>query len=290
MAILPTIHTTESKIESRVIQQDDPRGYLGMSSLGGNCLRAMWYGFHWVSFGSITAKTQRIFDRGHSEEKVIVDDLKRIGVKVTKFIDGKEEELTGDLLERQEEFVGCAGHVKGHPDGRALGVIEAPKTPHLLEFKTMQEKYFKPLVKDGVQIAQPKYFCQAQRYMHASHDTPVPLKRALFIATNKNNQMRHYERLYYDKVFALDLVRKETEVVMSDQPLIKLFKINDQACFFCNHKDVCHSGGQPNMNCRTCDNCDLMDKGIWHCIYWGKDLSREQQLEGCKEYKIGWRL
>lgn len=290
MAILPKIETTGSLIESQIIVAEKPRPYLGMSTLGEKCLRKLWYGFHWVSDKSITAKAQRIFNRGHVEEKVVVDDLKRIGVKCTKFIDGVELELTGEVDEEQEEFTGTAGHAKGHCDGRLLGLIEAPKTQHLLETKTMQEKYFKDVVKKGVQLSQPKYYSQVQRYMLATKNTPIKLERTFFVATNKNTQERYYERIRFNKEHACELERKEIQVVTSESPLIKVYNENDFECRYCSHKKVCHYGDSPNKNCRTCDNSDIMDNGVWHCNYWEKNLSYDEQLDGCKEWRIGWGL
>ncbi len=50
----------------------------------------------------------------------------------------------------QFRFSTHGGHIAGSMDGCGLGFVEAPKTWHVLEFKTSGEKYFKKLVKGGV--------------------------------------------------------------------------------------------------------------------------------------------
>ena len=44
----------------------------------------------------------------------------------------------------------CGGHFRGHMDGAAIGLPEAPDTWHVLEFKTHNAKSFADLQKNGV--------------------------------------------------------------------------------------------------------------------------------------------
>lgn len=286
MAKIPELKTTLSAIEE-LEYGGYPRPYLGMSAIGEECARKLWYGFHWASFKKHSAKAERIFTAGHLFEAQIISQLKAIGCEVFRVdAEGNEIELYGHPEEEQETFVGFAGHALGHPDARIRGVIEAPKTVHILEIKTMAQKYFVPLTKKGIKDANPKYYSQMQRYMEASE-----LKRALFVAINKNTSELYIERVEYEKDFAKTLVEKEKQIILSPESPAKAFKKDFFQCNFCEHKEVCHEGEQPQKNCRTCEFCDLNFDGAWTCQKKdGKELPVGLQRKGCSKYQKGWDL
>jgi len=276
------------------------RPYLGMSGVGEPCMRKRWYGFHWTSKRKKhSARTERIFGIGHLFEQLIIAELKRNGMKVFRVdSDGKEIELFGFKDEIQEELIGFAAHAKGHTDGRVYGVIEAPKTVHLLELKTMAQKYFLPLVKKGLKNAQPAYYAQCQRYMRG-----MKLKRALFIAINKNDSKIYSERINLDIGFAEDLKRKEQAIIMAYEPMPKHYIPGFYKCGYCDHNEVCHEGKTPQKNCRSCEYSDLENGGKWSCsnnraidtMSKGMcedemEISEKRQRKGCKFYKLGWGM
>ena len=123
--------TTLSLLEEAEYQEEH-RPYLGMSELGHPCNTYLWLRFRWAFTEKIPARMHRLFNRGHREEIEIIHDLERIGYTI---------------ISTQKEFVAGFGHIKGHCDGEVLGVIEAPKTVHILELKTMNDKYFKEILK-----------------------------------------------------------------------------------------------------------------------------------------------
>jgi len=280
------MNTTAYKVES-IVHEQEPRGYLGMSGLGHPCSRTLWYGFHFVSKReSITARMKRLFNRGHQEEPVIISDLKSAGIEVFKVINEEEVEMTGEKDEDQEELIGFAGHAKGHPDGRVRGLPEAPKTVHLLEMKTASDAQFKKIKKLGVKKAKPVYYSQAQRYMDK-----MGLTRALFVVTNKNNDERHYERVKIDKDYAEILAKKEQDIILAEAPPPKISENRNWIdCKYCNHKDVCHGGQQPERNCRTCNHADIADNGRWECNMHQRDLTLDEQIKGCEFWSQGWGL
>lgn len=293
--------STHIKLDSRTFGGTTPRTYLGMSGGGEPCQRKRWYGFHWCKLKTHSARTERIFNIGHLFEQIAISDLKDIGCEVYRMKDGEKIELTGKVGEEQEELYGFTGHEGGHPDGRVIGLVEAPKSEHLLELKTMKEEFFKKLVKDGVEKNNPGYYSQMQRYMHA-----MRLTRALFIAINKNTCEYHVERIYYEKQHAEDLVRKETGIIVTDSPPAKhypegFYKCGDAWCAF---SEICKGDEDPLENCRTCDHVDIEQDGKWICsnkkaikedfktepIGDGFVLPRKIQLTGCSFYKRGWEL
>ena len=278
-------NTTENAIESMTFTNNH-RSYLGMSGIGHECILYLWYSFHWAYKPEVnTARQKRIFDRGDLEEQRIIKDLKSIGIEVfRRDRDGSKIEIYGFANEKQEEMVVFGGHIKGHIDGRALGVKEAPKTEHLLEFKTANESNFKKIKNLGVALAKPEYYAQMQRYMHE-----LKLTRTLFIVTNKNTEERYYERVRYDKDHALMLVEKEQEVIVSICPPKDKFSPTWYKCRWCNAKDICHTGKEPEKNCRTCQHVDFYENGRWSCCIDNnnpKTLSLQDQRNGCDKHKF----
>jgi hypothetical protein len=241
------------------------RPYLGMSKIAHSCDRFLWYGFRWCFTEEIGRRNQRLFDRGHREEPEVYKELNRIGIR-----------CWGD----QDGITLAHGHGKGHRDGVCIGVLEAPKTEHLLEIKTMNKKNFTKLKKDGsVKVSKPVYYGQAQIYMRK-----FKLTRALFIAVCKDNDEWYIERIKLDKGYADDLERRAEMIVLSEAPPSKQFKPTWWECKFCSAKMICHYDREPETNCRTCQSCDLLPDGKWGCSRIGIELSTDQQRLGCKGY------
>jgi len=267
MALLPvdTRLKTEQLIEDQELIQK-PREYLGMSGLGGDCSRAMWYGFRLCSKRTITPRQARLFGRGHKEEPIIVESLEAVGM---------------EHFDDQAEIVECHGHCKGHCDGKLRNVPDAPKTDHLAEFKTANDKNFKDMCKKGVKKSKPIYYAQMALYMYG-----FGLKRALFIMVNKNDDSRYYERVACDNVLAKELLQKGMDIISSEVPLEKIGGPNWFKCKWCDHYQVCHFGEMPQKSCRTCQSCDIHDDGKWACSLRDEWLTWEVQQVGCSAYHL----
>lgn len=278
-------NTTKHKIECVDITNEKPRSYLGMSSIGDECERKLWLSFHWAAKKTHSQRINRIFNTGHIAEGFIIEDLKRIGVDCFYRFGDKKVEMTGAIDEKQEGFVDVAGHFRGHCDGRVLGIPEAPKTEHLLEMKTHNDKSFKEVAKKGVKEAKPMHYAQMQVYMHYAG-----LKRALYVAYNKNDSDYYFERVYYDKGEAEDLIRKASGIIMSEEIPACKFSKTWFACRWCEYKDICHGEDRAERNCRTCNKSDIFNNGKWECSKTGKEISYEEQLAGCRYHKFGWNL
>jgi hypothetical protein len=285
MAKIPiNLHTTKNMIENAPdIAEDINRGYLGMSGIGGDCVRALWLGFRFaITKKVIPVQLHRIFERGNMEEARIIKDLKKIGVEVFRRDNqGSKIEIFGHKGEEQEEFTAAHGHAKGHSDGRVLGLPEAPKSEHGLEIKTMNDANWNSFSKKGVEVSHPKYYSQVQRYMKA-----MGLDRFMFIATNKNNEKREYERIHYNKDHAEMLFEREYEIITSDRPVGEKFPRTWFACKMCNKYDICHNDRAPDITCRSCEHSDMGTEGVWMCsLQNDKELSLHDQLIACSSYR-----
>jgi hypothetical protein len=273
----------EQAIEDQVVP-GEMRGYLGLSQIGDPCSRKLWYDFRFCSKKEFSARVARLFQRGHREEPIITADLRKAGVKVHS---------------DQAEVIAGYGHIKGHIDGIGENIPDAPKTPHLLEFKTMKEgvegntkrqpTYFHKLKAKGVEIANPVYWSQCQCYMRL-----MKLTRTLFIAINKNTDERYYERIRLNILIANELLKRGEEIILSEFPLPRLPATNGKThnwkCNFCDQKEVCLEGAEPLRNCRTCRYCDIENEGKWSCSEKGDSrnphwLSLEDQISGCLDWR-----
>lgn len=291
MAILSQKLKIERAIEGTYIEQDH-RSHLGASVIGKQCYRQIWYSWRWVKAQVITSRLQRLFNRGHWEELVVVKSLLDAGVKVTGItIDQSIRDIfktifNHDLPEASQEHATFAfGHGGGSKDGSLYKVHDAPKTAHLLEVKTAHRKGFARMKNNGMKKAEPGHYTQTQIYMHL-----FKLKRALYIMVCKDNDERHYQRIKYDKKHALESIKKAEQIVQSETPPTK---INQDPSFYlcrwCDYKQICHSKVPVEKNCRTCRNADILDEGVWACSISKKSKkprSYKKQRRGCGKWAV----
>lgn len=259
-----TKHALEGEVELVA------RPYLGMSQLGNECSRYLWYQFRWAYTDKTSKRMLRLWDRGHREEPVIIRALNEIGI-----------EVWGD----QTNMEAVHGHVKGHCDGICKGVIEAPKTEHLCEFKTVKDSGFKELQKKKLKKYSATYYGQCQLYMHF-----LKLKRTLFIAVNKNDDHYYVERVAYDKSYAEDLIRKAEHIVTSDTPPDRAYPTKTfYKCTWCEARNVCWNNEPMKKGCRTCKHSEVAVEGTWLCNKYAVTFNKipvEFQRIGCSQYEV----
>lgn len=266
MVDLTKIQKTTLGEIAKITEEQELRPYLGMSQIGHSCSRYLWYSFRWAFKEEHSARVLRLFKRGHREEPAIVETLNKVGII-----------CYGDQTEISMAF----GHSKGHCDGMSIGVIEAPKTPHLNEYKTMSDKNFKEICKIGVKASKPVYYAQCQIYMKK-----LKLTRTLFIAVNKNDDSMYIERIEYVKEFADELERKAEDIILSENPPAKEFDSTWYECKYCSARGICHFEEIPEKTCRTCESCDILQEGKWECSEHKIELATGQQRIGCSKYKL----
>ncbi|MCP3685784.1 MAG: hypothetical protein GY861_24310 [bacterium] len=265
MVLIPT--STKLKVEQMIegaTVEPDIRGYLGISSLASECERKLWYGFRICATEILTPRMKRLFSRGHREEPIIVKDLQSIGI-----IHHSD----------QKEVIFANGHGKGHCDGILENVPDAPKTPHLSEFKTANDKNFKKIKKEGIHSVYPVYTGQADCYSHL-----LDLKRTLFVVVNKNDDERYYERYHNDPKRAVELIDRGVDIISSELPPEKRWNSKWYKCKWCKYYEVCHMGMPVKKTCRSCQACDIHDHGKWRCSRYDIELTLMQQLLGCNKY------
>jgi ribosomal protein S27E len=272
---------TLEAIYASYVKDEKPRPYLGASIIGKECARALWYDFRWCSEKKFDGRMMRLFATGHREEDRLVEDLRRIGVKVWANNPG-----TGKQWSFAEASVG--GHFAGNCDGVLQGLEEAPKAAHVLECKTHSAKSFADLKAKGVRESKPQHFAQMQIYMHwtiADFGKDEGCHRALYLAHNKDTDELYMERIEYDKKFADALVQKAAGIIFASQPTAR---ISDNpswfACKWCDHHAICHGEALPVVSCRTCCHATPEKNGGWSCAVLKDQISEDVQRRGCQAH------
>ncbi len=265
----PTVTAIYAAYE--VAAEDGFRDHLGASLLGKECARALWYDFRWASPARHPGRILRLFDTGRREEERLVRDLRATGAMVLDL-----DPETG----RQWRVETHGGHVAGSLDAVALGILEAPRTWHVVELKTHNAKSFALLQRHGVAGAKPLHWAQMQIYLRLTG-----MDRALYLAVCKDTDQLWAERIRLDADAADRLLARAARVVDSARPPARL---SDDPEFFecrlCDHRDVCHEGEAAPRTCRSCLHSTPLVEGGWHCARWAQPLDRAMQRAGCDRH------
>lgn len=277
MSALPQAeHTTAGAILQwwEHTQDSGHRPHLGASLIGHPCERHLWLTFRWAKAHRWDGRMLRLFDDGKRAEARFVTELRAIGCDVW------ECDEAGD----QFRVSAHGGHFGGSVDAVASGVPEAPKTPHLAEFKTSNDKLFKVLERDGVRKAKPQHYAQMQAYMGL-----LDLTRALYLVENKNDASVYAERVEFDREEFARIIERAGRIIAAAEPPPR---ISDDAawheCKWCNHYALCHGQAVPEVNCRTCAHATpLLDGtgGAWRCDHLEVGIGTDAQRAGCASHR-----
>lgn len=253
---------------------EPPRDYLGASEIGEDCARKLWYDYRQCGQEDKPGRIYRLFKTGDIEEQRIIDDLRAIGCQV--------ETIDPDTG-KQYRFTEFGGHFSGGFDGAVLGIPEAPKTWHLLEVKSHNDKRFKEVAKKGVKEAKPKHYAQMQTYMGK-----FGFKRGLYVAVNKDNDEIYTERIEYEAVTYQANVNKALRIIQATEPPTKLSDDPGYfACKFCHHNKRCHGATPAPLSCRTCVHSTPVtdrDGKVWRCEKYAIDIPPEHMATGCDDH------
>lgn len=278
MARLPSpLHTLAQAIYGlyeRAEAAEPARPYLGASVIGEPCARRLWWSFRWAIRERFDGRMLRLFDTGHREEWRVLDELRQLGLEVWD-----RDHARGD----DEQFAVRAhgGHFRGHLDAVVRGLPEAPKTPHLVDVKTVSSKKFTELLKRGFRDAYPRYWAQGQVYMGL-----MELERAAFIFVVKDTDEIHVERFAFDKPEFERIMERAGRIIFAAEPPAGVS--TDPAwheCKFCPAFDLCHGTAAPAVSCRTCAHVTPMPDGTWRCERLDRVLTVDEQRAGCPEHR-----
>jgi hypothetical protein len=264
----PTARAIFAALEQKQRREQHPR--LAASGLG-SCEKMQWDKFRWLFPAEIfDAQKLSIFETGEHWETRLVQRLRDAGMIVDDV-----DPATGE----QWRIVFAGGHASGRTDGKVMGVPEAPKTAHVFEAKSMNDRAFKALLKaDCVRDGKPEHFAQVQVYLHCQG-----LTRALYLAVNKNDDSLYVERIEYDALAATALMTRAERIVTSDRrPACSCPVYFLKAGYGCAPND----GLMPARSCRSClhSTAHLDGDARWSCSRWNRDLTLDEQKVGCPQH------
>lgn len=304
-------------IDAKIYNDQDTgfRNHLGASSIGNECLRALWYTFRWATRAKHKASLLRLFQRGHLEEDRFIGYLEDIGVEVRAFSqrlcyhDGSDSYT---LMDWDIELPPDVDDVSGHPFHIARAVQQGLKLeqwrikdvfghfggsmdsilynvplveqfgltkddPVLGEYKTHGQKSFDELVNKGLAAAKPEHYQQMQVYM-----TKRGIKLGLYMAVNKNTDELKLFWVIAAPMVGAGLLGKAHDVITSPVPPMR---INNSPswfkCRFCDHRGVCHMGEPMEKTCRSCAFSKPIEGGQWYCSNWQSVIPYEHTKAGC---------
>lgn len=225
---------------------EKPRRYIGASSVGNPCTAYLEYSLRGFPDVTPDPSLQRIFEDGHRIEARVVADL-----KLAKFHVMEIDSLTG----KQWTYNLYGGHFSGHGDG----IIEIDDEAHVLEIKSMNDAKHKLFASKGVKISHPMYYAQLQAMMGLSG-----MKKALFIAYNKNNSQYHAEVVSFDDFYYSALIVK-VEHVLNDGGEKLSHDMTDWRCKSCFKRGACWGLAGTEPACSRCAHSVPTHDGEWSC-------------------------
>lgn len=246
------------------------REHLGISLIGEECWRKIWYSFRWVKLEQHEGRMRRLFNRGHREEAEFEKFLFWAGFKQTKI---------NPLTDNYYKVSSLNGHYGGTPDDVWL-IRWANNLQILAEYKTHNNKSFEELKAKKVKVSKPQHYAQMCGYGEA-----FQIKYGLYFAVNKDNDEWHFEFLELDWLYAKELEKKAETIILAKEPPPR---ISEQAsywkCKFCVFQDICFHGECVESNCRSCKHSIPTEKATWACDKYGV-IPVDFIVKGCPEHQ-----
>lgn len=212
--------------------QEARRAYLGGSSIGEPCTRRLQYTFLGAQTdegSGFTARTKRIFHRGHQGEEWMAQWIKAAGFDLRTEKGGK-----------QFGFADCDDRFKGHIDGVIVAGPDGFNFPALWENKVLGAKGFASVVKHGLAVAYPGYAVQVavyQAYMQLAENP------AIFTVLNADTMEIYAQLVPFDQGLAQANIDKAARILAACDHGETLPRITEDpdsfACRFCPYKGVC---------------------------------------------------
>lgn len=232
------------------------RIYLGMSQIGEECERKLFYGFRKAakrenvirkknSAGLVTSGLLTVYD-GYDQESKMADRLRLIpGIRLHTQQD-----------DQQIAFDNIDGHFRGHCDGMILGLLENSSAWHVWEHKSVNQKKFNLLLRLRARHGEKKslekwdevYYSQAQIYMSSAN-----LARHYLTVSTPGGRDYLSIRTHVNARFAELLLRKAHRIIYAKAIPAKLSeKPEYYKCKLCDYSKICQHGKAVDKSCGTC--------------------------------------
>jgi hypothetical protein len=274
MAKIPSIKIDQTLADVDKALEDKknseaPRHYLGMSQVGEECWRKLFYSFRSASKRSWNASGVRNIEDGFVQEDIMAERLRMLDYIELHTVDPKNPK-------KQIGFSMLLDHFKGHCDGMIKGVKIAPQTWHVWENKAVNVNKFNKLQQykeknEKTALAQWDmiYHDQAQIYMHCSQT----LRHYLTVQTPGGRDYTSC-RTDYNRNAAETIIAKANAIIFDNWviPARMSEKREFYQCKWCEYQGVCHDGDFPLVNCKTCRYSEPIKNGVRTCLFHDKDI------------------
>lgn len=261
--------------------KEKPRLYLGMSQIGEDCQRKLYYSFRIAKQKPMEAQGIRATEDGFLQEDIMARFLSNVpGIELYT---RDPENPT-----KQIEFLLLLDHFRGHADGIIKGILESPKTWHIWEHKSVNLKKLGNLIKLRAEKGEKEalyhwdiiYYAQAQIYMHCSQ-----LNRHYLTVTSPGGRDYISVRTEYNRKYAESIIEKAKNIIFGNTIPAKLGERRESyACKFCAYIPVCHDHEFPDKNCKTCSQWEPVKDAGNFCNLYQKLLSFDEILTGCDNH------
>lgn len=225
----PTLAAVDSALESE--QTSYVSKNIGFGEIGHDCSRYLWYKINVDEPEIFNAGTLRIFRNGHEDEAKMAEDLRRVrGIELYTHDPERNN--------KQFKFDNLDGRLTGRLDGVIVGLKQAPKTPHIWEHKSCNDKKFDALIKvGGLKEWDIKYYAQAQSNMYHAE-----LDRHYMTVSTPGLRRVTSVRTELDKEYAESLVAKAKRIIEAKEPPERIGGPDWYACKYCRFYERCHNG------------------------------------------------
>jgi len=257
------------------------RHYLGMSQIGEECMRKLFYGFRNVENRAIAASGLRAIKDGFIQEDLMAERLRMLPyIQLYTLNEETGEQIGFSLL---------LDHFRGHCDGAIRGIKEAPTTWHTWEHKSVDVSKFKKLEKLRKEVGEKSalkdwdevYYAQAMIYMHE-----MKFERHYLTVTTPGGRDYISIRTEYKKKVAESIIEKAKIIIFDNWNLpAKLSEKREfYKCKWCDYQENCHDSKVPLVNCKTCRYREPVKNGKNNCLLKKEIIDNVTLIEGCPSH------
>jgi hypothetical protein len=262
---------------------ESPRHYLGMSQIGEECRRKLFYSFRNAWPEEVPASNIRAIEDGFLQEDIMAKRLRLLPYIQLHTVDPEnpQEQIGFSLL---------MGHFRGHCDGMILGVRAAPGTWHVWENKAVGQSKYNKLEKLKQELGEKNalkewdiiYYDQAIIYMHVSTTT----RHYLNVETPGGRDYTSC-RTNYDPVQAQIIIEKAKGIIFDNWsiPAQLSYKKEFYKCKWCEFSPICHDKNFPLVHCKTCRYSEPVNDGKRKCVFKNEIIKDEElHLDSCRNH------
>ena len=202
---------------------------LRASKIGSLCDRALFYSVNGAEEIS-SEKSQRIFEVGRVLEPVIISWLRSDGWNVRRnlFVNSNE----GMSLSISVE----GGTIEAHPDC----VISRDDSGLILaDIKTMNDRSFRNLKREGTIKSHPQYADQLTIYAHALREHGYEIHTLAIVALNKNDCQGYIDFFHFEQQRFENLKERAERIFACDDAPEQGDRFQGWCCSYCSYSHLC---------------------------------------------------